>query len=96
LRRDEIIISSFRAVTAYNPDDGEVLWKVGHRIVEVIPTPVVGCGRDAWAKRGPTASPSPVGVDGKVFFTNDMGETFVLKAGKAFELLHVNRMNEDT
>lgn len=39
-------------------------------------------------------SASPVGADGKVFFTNDMGETFVLKAGKTFELLHVNRMNE--
>jgi outer membrane protein assembly factor BamB len=39
-------------------------------------------------------SASPVGVDGKVFFTNDQGETFVIKAGKTFELLHVNRMNE--
>ena len=39
-------------------------------------------------------SASPVGVDGKVFFTNDMGETFVLKAGKTFELLHVNRLDE--
>lgn len=38
-------------------------------------------------------SASPVGVDGKVFFTNDEGETFVLKAGPTFELLHVNRMN---
>ena len=39
-------------------------------------------------------SASPVGVDGKVFFTNDMGETFVLQAGKEFKLLHVNRLNE--
>ena len=39
-------------------------------------------------------SASPVGVDGKVFFTNDMGETFVVKAGKTFELLHVNKVNE--
>ena len=38
-------------------------------------------------------SASPVGVDGKVFFTNDDGETFVLKAGPKFELLHVNRLN---
>ncbi len=37
-------------------------------------------------------SASPVGVDGKVFFTNDAGETFVLKAGKKFELLRVNRL----
>jgi outer membrane protein assembly factor BamB len=41
-------------------------------------------------------SASPVGVDGKVFFTNDMGETFVLKAGPQFELLRVNKLSERT
>ena len=39
-------------------------------------------------------SASPVGVDGKVFFTNDAGDTFVLKAGKEFQLLHVNTLGE--
>jgi outer membrane protein assembly factor BamB len=38
-------------------------------------------------------SASPVGVDGKVFFTNDEGETFVLRAGPTFELIHVNRLD---
>jgi hypothetical protein len=28
-----------------------------------------------------------------VYFTNDMGETFVLAAGREFKLLHVNRLN---
>ena len=37
-------------------------------------------------------SSSPVAVDGKVFLTNDAGETFVLKAGRQFELLRVNRL----
>ncbi len=41
-------------------------------------------------------SASPVGVDGKVFFTNDQGETFVLKAGPQFELLRVNRLGART
>ena len=41
-------------------------------------------------------SASPVGVDGKVFFTNDEGETFVLKAGPVFQLLHVNKLEEPT
>ena len=41
-------------------------------------------------------SASPVGVDGKVFFTNDNGETFVVKAGPAFELLHVNQLSART
>jgi outer membrane protein assembly factor BamB len=41
-------------------------------------------------------SGSPVTVDGKVFFTNDDGETFVLAAGRQFKLLHVNRLGEAT
>jgi outer membrane protein assembly factor BamB len=164
--RDEIVISSMRGVYAYNPDDGEVLWKVAHDSTEVIPTPVVGHGLvfASFGKGGPTLairpggsgdvtathvawqavkgagfvpspllygdelymisdqtsiataydaksgavlwqgrlgdvavngfSSSPVGVDGKVFFTNEEGDTFVLKAGRTFDLLRVNRMNE--
>jgi outer membrane protein assembly factor BamB len=38
-------------------------------------------------------SASPIGADGKVFFTNDEGETFVVKAGAEFELLHVNPLH---
>ena len=41
-------------------------------------------------------SASPVLVDGKVFFTNDQGETFVLAAGREFKLLHVNNLNART
>jgi outer membrane protein assembly factor BamB len=37
-------------------------------------------------------SASPVAVDGKIFFTNDEGETFVLRAGPKFELMHVNQL----
>jgi outer membrane protein assembly factor BamB len=35
-------------------------------------------------------SASPVAVGGKVFFTNDLGETFVVKAGREFKLLRIN------
>ena len=41
-------------------------------------------------------SASPIAVDGKVFFTNDEGETFVLTAGPEFKLLRVNRLGEQT
>lgn len=41
-------------------------------------------------------SASPVAVNGKVFFTNDEGETYVLKIGPDFELLHINDMDEKT
>jgi outer membrane protein assembly factor BamB len=58
-------------------------------------------GRLVWQGRLGVArregfSASPVAVDGKVFFTNDDGETFVLRAGPTFELLHTNRIGEET
>ncbi|MCW5976837.1 MAG: PQQ-binding-like beta-propeller repeat protein [Bryobacteraceae bacterium] len=58
-------------------------------------------GKTVWQGRlGEAAregfSASPVAVEGKVFFTNDEGETFVLAAGPEFNLLRVNRLNEQT
>ena len=41
-------------------------------------------------------SASPVAVDGKVFFTNDNGTTFVVRAGPEFELLHTNDIGART
>ena len=58
-------------------------------------------GRVLWQGRLGVAqregfSASPVAVDGKVFFTNDDGETFVLRAGPTFQLMHVNNLGERT
>jgi len=41
-------------------------------------------------------SASPVAVGGKIFFTNDEGETFVLSPAPDFKLLQVNRLGERT
>ena len=41
-------------------------------------------------------SVSPVTFDGKIFFTNDIGDTFVLEAGPELKILHVNRLNART
>ena len=41
-------------------------------------------------------SASPVAVDGKLFFTNDDGITFVVRAGPEFELLHTNDIGTRT
>lgn len=46
------------------------------------------------ASRSEGFSASPVAADGKVFFTNDDGETFVVEAGRQFKLLRVNRLEE--
>jgi outer membrane protein assembly factor BamB len=39
---------------------------------------------------------SPIGVNNKVFFTNDTGETYVIANSPKFELHHVNRLTEKT
>ncbi len=41
-------------------------------------------------------SASPVAVNGELFFTNDDGETFVVKAGREFKLLHKSELGERT
>jgi outer membrane protein assembly factor BamB len=167
-QRDEIIVSSQAAVTAYDPETGRELWVCDGNSFEVIPTPVVGhglvfaasgrvgptlairpggsgnvtrthlvwssprgspfvpspiiygnqlymvndmasivtsfeaaTGKPLWQGRLGVAqregfSASPVVADGKIFFTNDQGETFVLRAGPTFELLRTNQIGETT
>jgi outer membrane protein assembly factor BamB len=56
-------------------------------------------GRTVWQGRLGVAqregfSASPVAADGNVYFTNDNGETFVLKAGATFDLVGVNKLGE--
>ncbi len=41
-------------------------------------------------------SAATVGVNGKVFLTNDLGETYVFKNSPTCELLHVNKLGEKT
>ncbi len=41
-------------------------------------------------------SASPVALDGKVFFTNDDGQTFVVEVGPEFKLLHINELHART
>jgi outer membrane protein assembly factor BamB len=166
--RDEIVVNGQYAVVAYNPENGNELWRVGGTTMEVVPTLVVGhgllfsssgragptlairpggqgdvtrthlvwssprgspfipspilhgdqlylvndmtsiatafdakTGRTLWQNRLGAAqregfSASPVSVDGKIFFTNDEGETFVLRGGAEFSLLHVNTIGERT
>jgi len=164
----EIIVSSGRAIDAYDPDTGEILWTVKGNMPETIPMPVVGNGLVycSSGRAGPTfavrpggrgdvtasnvvwSSPkgspfvpsplvfgnylytindmvsvlschnaltgeiigqlrlgearresfsaSPVIVEGKVYFTNDDGETFVVTTAPDFKLLRVNRIGAPT
>ncbi len=77
---------------------GESLYMVND-MASIVTSLDARTGRLVWqgrlgAARQEGFSASPVAVDGKVFFTNDEGETFVLRAGPTFELLHVNRLGE--
>lgn len=58
-------------------------------------------GKQLWQERcgqpvNEGFSASPIGVNGKVFFTNDEGETYVMEHSDEFKLLHVNRLGEKT
>ncbi len=58
-------------------------------------------GETVWQERlgRPTRegiSASPIIVDDKLFVTNDNGQTFVLKSGPEFELLHINDIGTRT
>jgi outer membrane protein assembly factor BamB len=61
--RDEIIVSSQRAVRAYDPDTGRELWSARGNTSEVIPTPAVGHGLVFCpsGRAGPTLAVRPGG-----------------------------------
>ena len=46
-------------------------------------------------KLGRHHSASPVLIDGKMYFTDDDGVTWVLKASRNFEVLHKNALGEE-
>ena len=77
---------------------GEQLYMVND-MASIVTSLSVTTGQALWQGRLGVAqregfSASPVAVDGKIFFTNDDGETFVLRAGPKFELMHVNQLGE--
>ena len=39
---------------------------------------------------------SPVHANGKIYLTNDDGQTFVVEAGRQFKLLKINELGERT
>ncbi|MGH9253862.1 MAG: PQQ-binding-like beta-propeller repeat protein [Vicinamibacterales bacterium] len=79
---------------------GEQLYMVND-MASIVTSLAAASGKVMWQGRLGVAvregfSSSPVAVDDKVFFTNDEGETFVLRAGPTFEILRVNRIGEAT
>jgi outer membrane protein assembly factor BamB len=79
---------------------GEQLYTVND-MASIVTAFEASSGKTLWQGRLGVAtregfSASPVAVDGKVFFTNDEGDTFVLRAGPTFDLMHVNTMGERT
>jgi hypothetical protein len=55
-------------------------------------------GREVYGRRrlkvGSGFTASPWGYNGKVFVLSEAGDTYVIKAGPAFEILHTNSLNE--
>lgn len=73
---DELIVSSERRVTAYDPRTGTELWRCGGNRFEVVPTPVVGHGLIfcASGRAGPTLAIRP-GGQGDVTKTHVVWQT---------------------
>jgi outer membrane protein assembly factor BamB len=79
---------------------GDYLYIVND-IISVITCFDARTGKMMWQERAGQAvkhgfSASPTGVNGKVFFTNDEGETYVFAAGPEYKLLGINRLNAKT
>ncbi len=58
---------------------------------------VAATGEEIYRERVGTAesfSGSPVAADGRLFFTSEDGTTFVVRAGKTYELLQTNELDE--
>ncbi|MHC4266825.1 MAG: outer membrane protein assembly factor BamB family protein, partial [Planctomycetota bacterium] len=61
---------------------------------------VVSCleaetGKEVWRERiGGSFSSSPVYANGRIYFSDQNGKTTVLKAGRAFEVLAVNQLDD--
>ena len=66
--------------TAYQAASGEVLWQA----------------RLGKRQRGQSFYASPIAVNDKIYFTDDSGDTYVVRAGRDFELLRVNSLNDTT
>ena len=45
--------------------------------------------------QGRAFTSSPWAYDGKIFYLNEFGQTYVLQAGREFKLLHTNKLLED-
>jgi outer membrane protein assembly factor BamB len=50
--------------------------------------------RERLGGRGSSFSASPIAADGKLYFTSEDGEVFVVRAGSQYELLATNQMGE--
>ncbi|MCC6587929.1 MAG: PQQ-binding-like beta-propeller repeat protein [Bryobacterales bacterium] len=53
-------------------------------------------GKEVYRQRlgGASCNSSPVGAAGRIYFSNNDGQTFVVKAGRTFELLSTNSLGE--
>ena len=50
--------------------------------------------REKLSSKGASFSASPVATDGKIYFTAEKGEVYVVQAGPEYKLLGVNKMDE--
>jgi outer membrane protein assembly factor BamB len=77
--------------------DGEIIYVVNDRGIAVALDPM--SGELIWERsrlEPGTYSSSPLLADGRIYATNEDGTTVVMKAGREFEILAVNKLDEYT
>ena len=77
--------------------DGEIIYVVNDRGIAVALDPMTGDLVWERSRLEPgTYSSSPLLADGRIYATNEDGATVVMKAGREFEILAVNKLDEYT
>ncbi len=77
--------------------DGEIIYVVNDRGIAVALDPTTGDLVWERSRLEPgTYSSSPLLADGRIYATNEDGATVVMKAGREFEILAVNKLDEYT
>ena len=109
--RTVLVVNGWKHIGGYDARTGEEVWRLRGGGDIPVPAPVVAHDLVFITNAHGPASPifavrlgagssgftaSPVAADGKVYFTSEEGEVYVLRAGEKFELLAKNALGEVT
>ena len=81
----------------FRRDWGHPAWHPSSKSFINVPNVMIDAltGKEQWAKRlGGNYSASPIVVDGRIYFSNQEGQTVVIKPAATFEQLALNKLDD--